>query len=178
MSEIDHWLGRYPLFREALRHGATSLNALPLQARTVVFKRLCMNELTEESSKSTQCTLGEVRAAYVELPMAIVDTAVQKFVSDHGTRGADTLALRAALDESAVRYPAMARPPCLLMPGAGVFLDGWMRFLAYRARGDLTAPLLAVDWDDLYARIALMGGESDALPLGAPVAELDSALLD
>ncbi|WP_224009888.1 hypothetical protein [Paraburkholderia tropica] len=170
MSEIDPWLGRYPLFREALRHGATSLNALPLQARTVVFNRLCMIEPGAKSTKSTQCTIGEVRVAYVELPMTIVDAAVRTEMADQSPRGAESLELRAALEENAVRYPTVARPPCLLMPGVGVFLDGWMRFLAYRARGDLTAPLLAVDWHDLYARVARADGES--------IDEMDGALLE
>ncbi|WP_141710875.1 hypothetical protein [Paraburkholderia nodosa] len=64
----------------------------------------------------------------------------------------------------AARVPLVARPPCLLSPGVGFFLEGWARFLAYWSRNDRTIPLLAVDWQALYGRL------TDDPPNGAKAA--------
>lgn len=52
-----------------------------------------------------------------------------------------------------INLPHVARPPCVLRPGQGIFLDGWMRFFSYRARGDKTIPLLAIDWVNFHERL-------------------------
>ncbi|WP_322046375.1 hypothetical protein [Paraburkholderia sp. J67] len=158
MASSDTWLVRYPLFREALFHGAMPLSALPAQARTVVAKRVFAGDVAGDIAASAPGHLvSDVRVAFVELPMSLVDQAVRDHCAPEGGGGpgsGDDASLDAAIGETRLHYPRVARPPCLLMPGQGVFLDGWMRFLVYRARGDVTVPVLAVDWFTLYERIA------------------------
>ncbi|MBB3259899.1 hypothetical protein F4827_004656 [Paraburkholderia bannensis] len=152
MASSDTWLVRYPLFREALFHGAMPLGALPPQARAVVAKRVFAGDGAKDIAGSAALhVVSDVRVAYVELPMSLVDQAVR----DHRVPdGDDDASLNHAIGETRLHYPRVARPPCLLMPGQGVFLDSWMRFFVYRARGDINVPVLAVDWFTLYERIA------------------------
>ena len=154
MASSDTWLVRYPLFREALFHGAMQLGALPPQARSVVAKRVFAGDGARDIAGSAALrVVSDVRVAFVELPMSLVDQAVRSHCMLDGD---DDASLSAAIGETSLHYPRVARPPCLLMPGQGVFLDSWMRYLVYRARGDITVPVLAVDWFALYERIARM----------------------
>jgi hypothetical protein len=162
MATVENWLVRYPLFRDALRHGVMPFGSLPLQARTVVANRLAAKGL---AGHAAQWRVSDVCVAFVELPMDLVDNAVRDHLPAFGgdTESGDEAALSVVIGETRTRYPFVARPPCLLMPGPGVFLDGWMRFLVYRTRGDITVPLLAVDWLDLYARLSrVLDGEHNA----------------
>lgn len=160
MASSDTWLVRYPLFREALFHGAMPLGALPPQARAVVAKRVFAGDGARDIAGSAALHLvSDVRVAFVELPMSLVNQAVH----DHCAPGADDDAsLKTTIGETRLHYPRVARPPCLLMPGQGIFLDSWMRFLVYRSRGDITVPVLAVDWFTLYERIARVLESDDA----------------
>lgn len=163
MASSDTWLVRYPLFREALFHGAMPLGALPPQAHAVVARRVFAGGGARDIAGSAALhVVSDVCVAFVELPMSLVDQAVRSHcVQD----GGDDASLNAAIGETRLHYPRIARPPCLLMPGQGVFLDSWMRFLVYRARGDITVPVLAVDWLTLYERIArMLEGENAANP--------------
>jgi hypothetical protein len=159
MASSDIWLVRYPLFREALFHGAMPLGALPPQARAVIARRVFAGGAAGDiAGSSARHVVSDVRVAYVELPMTLVDEVVRAHCTlDEGAN------LDAAIGETRLHYPRVARPPCLLMPGQGVFLDSWMRFLVYRSRGDITVPVLAVDWFTLYERIArMLEGEQTA----------------
>ncbi|WP_322054248.1 hypothetical protein [Paraburkholderia bannensis] len=160
MASSDTWLVRYPLFREALFHGAMPLGALPAQARSVVAKRVFAGDGARDIAGSAGLhVVSDVRVAFVELPMSLVNQAVRDHCAPHGD---DDASLNAAIGETRLHYPRVARPPCLLMPGQGIFLDSWMRFLAYRTRGDITVPVLAVDWFTLYERIARVLESDDA----------------
>jgi hypothetical protein len=160
MDASDAWLVRYPLFREALLHGAMPLRALPSQARAVVAKRVFTGDGAREIAGSAgRHVVGDVRVAFVELPMTLVEEAVRQHREPDGRapgQGEEHADLDAAIGETRLHYPRVARPPCLLMPGQGVFLDSWMRYFVYRTRGDITVPLPAVDWFTLYERVSRM----------------------
>lgn len=169
MDSSDAWLVRYPLFREALLHGAMPFHALPAQARAVVAKRVFTGDGVRDIAGSAgRHVVGDVRVAFVELPMTLVEEAVRQHREPDGQThesGDGDADLNAAIGETRLHYPRVARPPCLLMPGQGVFLDSWMRYLVYRTRGDITVPLLAVDWFTLYERVArMLEGEPEAPP--------------
>jgi hypothetical protein len=152
----SEWLACYPDFRDALRHASTRFGALPMQAKQVALKR--SGEDSIDYRRVAQ-RIDDVGASYVEVATHCVDAVVEQFLAGslghvaddaHGALGVCDerhSSLEALLAQMPLpRYPEVARPPCLLMPGQAVFLEGWMRFFAYRARGDMTIPLLAVDW--------------------------------
>jgi hypothetical protein len=150
------WLACYPLFQDALMHGLTSLGALPKHARQVVLERTPVH-LAERAQAST--LLDDVGASYIELATSRVEEAVRGFLAAQTGRARPQEAdCATTLEELATQVPSIdcprfARPPCVLQPGNGVFLDGWMRFFAYRARRDPTIALVAVDWPDVYRRL-------------------------
>ncbi|MFM0308367.1 hypothetical protein P0D71_11295 [Paraburkholderia sp. RL17-383-BIF-A] len=151
------WLACYPNFQDALRGGETSFRALPHFAKLPVLKRTATN--TEAQAVFTSVTLNEVRAAYVELSTTCVVEAVESYLSV-GMHSENLQSIRSSiLDTIAAQFPhatvpQVARPPCLLSPGKGIFLDGWQRFFTYLSRDDKTIPLLAVDWPVFYERLA------------------------
>jgi len=151
------WLACYPNFQDALRGGETSFRALPHFAKLPVLKRTATN--TEAQAVFTSVTLNEVRAAYVELSTTCVVEVVESYLSV-GMHSENLQSIRSSiLDTIAAQFPhatvpQVARPPCLLSPGKGIFLDGWQRFFTYLSRDDKTIPLLAVDWPVLYERLA------------------------
>ena len=152
---VSSWLLSYPTFRDALQREETDLVALPSYVRLPVLSRM-----TESATASSALwtDLSGVRASYIELGTPCVAQVVRDHLSGGVSRqkpvdeGSDELeTLRSIFP--AVRVPLMARPPCLLSPGAGFFLEGWARFLAYWSRNDKTIPMLAVDWQSLYGRV-------------------------
>jgi len=147
------WLLSYPEFREALQRDETSFRFLPLYAKLPVIRRLPGFEV---SSIPDWSRLDEIRVSYVELGRHQVEEAVRSYLAgaanDPATKGTDALATLAA-GMPPVALPLVARPPCLLSPGKGVFLEGWAAFLTYWSRSDRTIPLLAVDWQSLYGRL-------------------------
>jgi hypothetical protein len=151
------WLACYPIFQEALQYGETTFRALPQHAKLVALKRVSA-EVAEHGIAPK--ILDEVRASFVELHTGSLDEAAQSYLSKHAERGdlcADhhSVSLEELVAQiPATNYPLMARPPCVLRPGEGIFLDGWMRFFSYRARGDRTIPLLAIDWPVFHERLA------------------------
>jgi hypothetical protein len=150
------WLACYPDFRDALTHASTRFGALPMQAKQVALKRSGDDSI---DYRRIAQRIDDVGASYVEVATHCVKAVVEQFLAgsparvDHDARGALCVrderhsSLEVLLAQVPLpRYPEVARPPCLLMPGQAVFLEGWMRFFAYCARGDMTIPLLAVDW--------------------------------
>jgi hypothetical protein len=150
------WLASYPMFQDALQRGETCFRALPHYAKRPILKRAATNP---DALASTTALLNEVRAAYVELSAACVVEALECYLSA-GTHCDDLQNIRpTTLDTVAAQFPQtsvplIARQPCLLSPGNGVFLEGWTRFFAYWARADKTIPVVAVDWPALYDRLA------------------------
>lgn len=151
------WLACYPNFQDALRGGETTFRALPHFAKLPVLKRTSTN--TEAQAVAVSVTLNEVRAAYVQLSTTCVVEAVERYLSA-GMHSENLQSIRSTILDTIVAQfphatvPQVARPPCLLSPGKGIFLDGWQRFFAYLSRDDKTIPLLAVDWPVLYERLA------------------------
>jgi hypothetical protein len=151
------WLACYPTFQDALQGGETPFQALPHNAKLPVLKRTATNT---EALAGTAAIFNEVRAAYVELSTTCVVEAVESYLLA-GTHCENLQNVRSTmLDTVAAQFPStsvplVARRPCLLSPGKGIFLEGWMRFFAYWSRGDRTIPLLAVDWPVLYDRLAI-----------------------
>lgn len=158
------WLASYPTFQDALRGGETSFRALPHFAKLAVLRRTATN--TEARTVATTAILSEVRTAYVEIRTTSVVEAVELYLSA-GTQSENLQNLPATmLDTVAAQFPPtsvslVARQPCLLSPGDGVFLEGWTRFFAYWSRKDKTIPLLAVDWPALYERLSQSSALSD-----------------
>lgn len=146
------WLSCYPTFNHALQHAETHFRALPAYAKLPVLKRMT------GAQPSCSASLNDIRVAYVEISTACVVEAVERYLTS-GMRGEGIeRGLSASLETVAAQFaptaiPLVARPPCLLSPGKGVFLEGWARFFAYWSRGDKTIPLLAVDWPVLYERL-------------------------
>lgn len=153
------WLTCYPIFREALRGGETIFRRLPAHVKQAALNRTTINTVGQATGSKV---LDEVGASYVELGTRYVDEAVQSYLTGHAERETSPSGRSySSLEDVAAQIPAMnypldARPPCVLRPGYGVFLDGWMPFFAYRARGDKTIPLLAIDWLDFHERLRLM----------------------
>jgi hypothetical protein len=149
------WLACYPIFREALLGSETSLGALPDFARRAALERL------GDASRSCvhRSVLDGVRASYLELRSTRVAEEVRRYLSDSDGDTQTSRESSDALETLAAGMPRMlvppvARPPCLLSSGAGIFLGGWGRFVAYWCRRDPTIPLLAVDWPILYEHVA------------------------
>jgi hypothetical protein len=156
----SHWLGCYPTFQDALRSSETSFGKLPKHARLVALKRATEDAVEDASATAI---LDEVGASFVELSTSLVEDAVEQYLAMQ-EHGADSHAIRhnKFLDDLAEQIvnasqPHVARPPCVLRPGQGIFLDGWMRFFSYRARGDKTIPLLAIDWISFHERLCSIG---------------------
>ncbi|MGF6903989.1 hypothetical protein [Paraburkholderia phytofirmans] len=149
------WLACYPTFEDALQGGETNFRALPHWAKLSVLKRTATGA---GSPTLTVATLNEVRVAYVELATTRVAEAIEGYLSA-GTNSENLQDISSTpLEVLAVQFPPMcvplvARQPCLLSPGKGIFLEGWTRFFAYWSRNDKTIPLLAVDWHLLYERL-------------------------
>jgi hypothetical protein len=149
------WLSCYP-FRDALQHGETVFRALPPYVKLPVLKRIA----TDTSARDVTSVFNEVRVAYIELITSCVVEAVESFLSarTHIDKS-DDVHSTSVLDAVAAHFPSMslphiARHPCVLCPGKGIFLEGWARFFAYWSRNDKTIPLLAVDWPTLYEHVA------------------------
>ncbi len=158
------WLACYPIFQDALASGETTFDALPEYARSVAVQRTCVG-MAEQAIAAT--ILNEVRVSFVELCTRAVTEAVEDYLAKPKGEHAP---LATWIAESCrdpvenipdIALPLIARPPCLLRPGRHIFLDSWVRFFSYRARGDLTIPLLAIDWLDFHDRL------SAALPPGS-----------
>jgi hypothetical protein len=132
------WLASYPLFQDALQRRETCFRSLPPFVKLSVLRRL-----TGDAKWSP--LLHTVRASYVELSTPCVVDAVRQYLTS--TVVEDSYALETlAAEFPPAKVPLVARPPCLLSPGKGIFMDGWDRFFAYFSRNDETIPLLAVDW--------------------------------
>ena len=150
------WLACYPIFQDALQSGETSFRKLPLHAKLVALKRTT-EDVAQQAIGST--ILDDVGTSFVELPTCLVEDAVQRYLSmQTGSANWHATSNTTLLDDLAreivgVHQPHVARPPCVLRPGQGIFLDGWMRFFSYRARSDKTIPLLAIDWINFYQRL-------------------------
>jgi hypothetical protein len=150
------WLACYPMFQDALQHGETSFRALPRHAKLVALNRTTMIA-AEQAVAST--ILDDVGTSFVELSTRCLAEAVGRYLatqaeSEDAHIGCGTTLLdNLASQIPATNYPLVARPPCVLRPSEGVFLDGWMRFFSYYARGDSTIPLLAIDWPEFYERL-------------------------
>jgi hypothetical protein len=149
------WLACYPIFQEALRSGETTLGTLPDYAKSVVLRRTSI-DLADQAIASA--TLNEIHVSFIELSTHFVSEAVKHYLGsedDEANYSRTGLVTSTSLADrnTHVIYPLIARPPCLLHPGRHVFSNSWMRFFAYQSRGDLTIPLLAVDWLDFHHRL-------------------------
>jgi hypothetical protein len=149
------WLACYPVFQDALLGSETTLGALPDFARRAAFERLGGSNFSPVPGS----VLDEVRASYLELRSTRVAEEVRRYLSDTECTVAAPLGSPDALEVLVAEMPLMlvppvARPPCLLSSGNGIFLGGWARFVAYWHRKDPTIPLLAVDWPILYEHVA------------------------
>ena len=150
------WLASYPVFQHVMASGETTFGALPDYARRVALLRAPTDPAQETKVART---LDDLRVSFVELCTPEVSAVVDDYL-----RGAQTQESGLNNEASPVPpglgdpipgpcYPLIARPPCLLRPGRHIFADGWMRFFAYRSRGDFTIPLLAIDWLDFHGRL-------------------------
>jgi hypothetical protein len=168
------WLACYPLFQDALRQGETSFRALPTHAKLVALNRITMIAADQAVASAI---LDDVGTSFVELSTPRLAEAVGRYLatqaeSEDAQIGCGTTLLdNLASQMPTTNHPLFARPPCVLRPSEGVFLDGWMRFFSYYARGDSTIPLLAIDWPDFFARLCLLNpGYNESLPC---IAHLD-----
>ncbi|MFP3557223.1 hypothetical protein SB861_41950 [Paraburkholderia sp. SIMBA_049] len=158
------WLASYPIFQDALGSGETTFHALPGYARSFAVRHTGID--IEKQGIAAEI-LKEVRVSFVELCTRAVTEAVEDYLAKPKGEHAPLANCIAEScrdpveDISDIALPLIARPPCLLRPGRQIFLDSWMRFFSYRARGDLTIPLLAIDWLDFHDRL------SAALPPGS-----------
>jgi hypothetical protein len=155
-SILSEWLLSFPTFHDALQHGETSFQALPYCAKLPILKRTATDM---DPLAVTSAILNEVRASYVELSTICVVEAVESYLSAGAHREKLQSVRSTGLEAVAAQFPAttvplVARQPCLLSPGKGIFLDGWARFIAYWSRNDKTIPLLAVDWPTVYERLS------------------------
>jgi hypothetical protein len=149
------WLLSYPTFRNALQREETDFVALPPYVRLPVLKRMTGQEAGTASV--WRADLRGVRASYIELSTPCVADVLRDYLSA-GARNPECSGAPDELETLSSIFPAatvplVARPPCLLSPGAGFFLEGWARFLAYWLRNDRTIPMLAVDWPVLCGRL-------------------------
>jgi hypothetical protein len=150
------WLACYPYFRDALLGSETTLGALPDFARRAALERLGGTDY----SSVPRSVLDEVRASYLELRCTRVAEEVRRYLSSTddaltASRGSSDALEVLAAEMPRMLVPPVARPPCLLSSGKGIFLGGWARFVAYWYRRDPTIPVLAVDWPILYEHVAL-----------------------
>ncbi|MFC5429538.1 hypothetical protein ACFPTO_12110 [Paraburkholderia denitrificans] len=149
------WLLGYAAFHDALQREETDFGVLPPYVKLPVLRRLAGCAF---APSSVCVALNGVRAAYIEVSTPSVAEVVRHYFSsetnnvDTPDETADVLETLAATFPPAV-VPLVARSPCLLSPGKGIFLEGWQRFVTYWARNDETIPLLAVDWPTLYDRL-------------------------
>jgi hypothetical protein len=148
------WLAS-PIFKDALCYGEGAFGALPVYAKLVALRRTTI-DVPEHAIASR--VLDNVCVSFIELSTDFVNKAVDSYLGRRQTEGNPSSGGVPPSSESlvgipAIDYPLIARPPCLLQTGRHVFLDGWMRFFSYRARGDLTIPLLALDWLDFHDRL-------------------------
>jgi hypothetical protein len=150
------WLASYPIFQDALCCGETAFGALPAYAKLIALKRTTI-DMAEQATASK--VLDDLGVSFMELSTDFVSEAVDSYL---GRQQAEINAashgfipsLEVLAEQTpALDYPSTARPPCLLRPGRHIFIDGWMRFFSYRARGDLTIPVLAIDWLDFHGRL-------------------------
>ncbi|MGF6775848.1 hypothetical protein [Paraburkholderia sp. GAS334] len=150
------WLACYPIFQDALRSGETTFRALPDYAKAVALRRSGI-DMAEHAVAST--TFDEVPVSFIELCTQFLSEAVEDYLGSAGNGAKGSVVGSAMSPQSRsepiapVSYPLIARPPCLLRPGRHIFIDSWMRFFAYQSRGDLTIPLLAIDWLDFHGRL-------------------------
>lgn len=149
------WLACYPFFQDALLGSETTLGALPDFVRRAALER----PGSADYSHVPRSVLDEVRASYLELRCTRVTEEVRRYLSDTGnaltaSRGSSDALEVLAAEMPRMLVPPVARPPCLLSSGQGIFLGGWARFVAYWQRRDPTIPLLAVDWPILFEHIA------------------------
>jgi hypothetical protein len=149
------WLACYPFFQDALPGSETRLGALPDFVRRVALERLGGADYSSVPGSA----LDEVRASYLELRCTRVAEEVRRYLSDTedtltASRGSSDALEVLAAEMPRMLVPPVARPPCLLSSGTGIFLGGWARFVAYWYRRDPTIPLLAVDWPILYEHVA------------------------
>jgi hypothetical protein len=150
------WLACYPMFQDALQRGETSFRRLPRHVKLVALKRTTV-DAAEQAVALT--ILDDVGASFVELSTSLVEDAVEcYFALQTGDLISHSMRNNTSLDDLAeqitrINQPHAARPPCVLRPGPGIFLDSWMRFFSYRARGDKTIPLLAIDWTNFHERV-------------------------
>lgn len=152
------WLACYPIFQDALRSGETTFRALPDYAKSVALRRTSI-DMAEQTIAST--TLDEVHVSFIELCTRSVREAVEQYLGSEDNEASASLDIcatsRLSLAErfAPISYPLIARPPCLLRPGRHIFIDGWMRFFSYVSRGDLTIPLLAIDWLEFHSQLGM-----------------------
>ncbi|MGF6977285.1 hypothetical protein QFZ94_005735 [Paraburkholderia sp. JPY465] len=152
------WLARYSVFQDALLGSETTLGALPHFVRRAALERLGDSNY----SRVPTSVLDEIRASYLELRSTRVAEEVRRYLA--GTEdsllasreSSDALEILAA-GMPRMLAPPVARPPCLLSSGEGIFLGSWAQFVAYWCRKDPTIPLLAVDWPILYEHVAPYG---------------------
>ncbi|WP_143048334.1 hypothetical protein [Burkholderia sp. WP9] len=129
---------------------------LPQQAKLAVVSRTTTDAAEQIIASGI---LDGVRGSFIELSTQCVVEAAEAFLSTRVTNSKlDTarnpiLLSNLAISISSASYPLIARPPCVLRPGVGIFLNGWSRFFGYLTRGDGTIPLLAIDWADFYERL-------------------------
>ena len=159
----DRWLACYPAFQDALQGGETPFRKLPRHVKLVALKRTTA-EAAERAIAST--ILDDVGASFFELSTRLVEDEVECYFAMQTDGGlSHTIRNNMLLDDLAEgtkvdNTSRLERPPCVLRPGQGIFLDGWMRFFSYRARGDQTIPLLAIDWTDFHERLCSLAPES------------------
>lgn len=150
------WLASYPTFQDSLRRSETSFGELPRYAKMAALKRTTGDAVRDPTAATV---LDDVGASYVELSTCLVEDAVEWYLATQtDSANSHTVRNNQLLDDVVeqvvgISQPHVARPPCLLRPGQGIFLDGWMRFFSYRARGDRTIPLLAMDWKSFQERL-------------------------
>ena len=150
------WLACYPIFQDALHCGETTFRKLPLHAKLVALKRTTEDAAEQAIASSI---LDDVGASFVELSTGLVEDAVRRYLSmQPGSENWHATPNTTSLDDLArqivgIQQAHVSRPPCVLRPGQGIFLDGWMRFFSYRARSDKTIPLLAIDWINFHQRL-------------------------
>jgi hypothetical protein len=150
------WLLSYPTFRNALQREETDFVALPPYVRLPALRRMTGQQAGTASV--WRADLRGVRASYIELSTPCVAEVLRDYLSaganhaEPSSEATDQLETLSSIFPAAT-VPLLARPPCLLSPGAGFFLEGWARFLAYWLRNDRTIPMLAVDWPVLCGRL-------------------------
>jgi hypothetical protein len=147
----SNWLACYPVFHDVLQREAGTFGELSPHVTQRVITRVAPSIGEQAFAISF---LADIGASFVRAPTPLVEKAVERYfsMSKHAMR---------SLDDFAAQIPNLCatpdgQQPCIVQPGQGVFLEGWVRFLSYRARGDSTIPLLALDWPELHKRLALV----------------------